>query len=362
MYKVIVTGTDPESGMGGIGFALPGFFFAMRRVGIEYEFIPTHHAAEWGGKWLWLLRAIPKIYRSIKAGKNAEKDIIVYSHAGAIPSMLRGGCVLALARLLGAKAVMQLHSVTVDSDLNSFWKRRLFSIATAPATAISVLTPWWYNRLVDSGIQKHVFVIPNVLPEGLEKKAAVRISHSFGQKKLVVLALSHVEPGKGVDLLIEAMPALPDHVHLIVAGDGSQLSAMKSRVDVLGLNSRVKFTGWVSGGGKQQLLDEANIYCLPTSYDSFGMGFLEAMANGLPVVALDWGPIGDVVKHECCGLLIDDKSHKLLSGAIERLLDNDLRQHMGEHAQKWVVDEFGSKRVGGLLRKMFEKVIMRTVE
>jgi glycosyltransferase involved in cell wall biosynthesis len=168
--------------------------------------------------------------------------------------------------------------------------------------------------------------------------------------------MARIEPGKGVDLVVEAIPFLPETVKVIVAGDGSHLKMLEQRSAELCVANKIIFTGWVSGNEKQQLIDEADIFCLPSSYDSFGMGFIEAMANGLPVVALDWGPISDVVVHRRSGYLIKEPNPEHLAMALGKLMDPANRAQMGKEAQKWVLEQFSSQAVGEKLRNMLASV------
>ncbi len=357
---IILTGTDPSSKKGGIAFALPGYLAALDAAQISYEFIPTHHPTAAGGKWWWWLRALPKIGRHIFINHFSGRSVILYSHPGAGISLARQGFLLAISRLLGAKAVMQLHAPEIDRYLQHPWQRFFFRLAVAPASALGVLTVWWWKRLSSAGIRNKMFVIPNPLPPDWEQRAlSKRICARPKDFPLTVLTLARIVPGKGADLVVEAFAFLPESMRLIVAGDGSQLDAIKHRADELGISSRVEFTGWVIDEAKQKLFDQADLFCLPSDYDSFGMIYLEAMANGLPVVALDWGPISDVVPHGRCGLLIKQKDPEQLAEAICSLMAQDLRQRMGESGQRWVIEQFSARKVGQSIRSMLEEIVRK---
>lgn len=357
--RVIVTGTDPTSRRGGIAFALPGYFATMEHAGIRYEFIPTHHATASGGKWLWWLRALPRLRRCIRTARRNGEQGFLYSHSGAGVSLFREGIVLALGRLWGAKTVMQLHAPEIDNYLKSRWTLNLFKLAVSRADCLCILTPWWKRRFEEAGIRKRLEIIPNPLPEAWEQKAreAKEVYKDIGGNTSInILTLSRIEPGKGVDLVIETMQWLPDEVKLVVAGNGSQANALRHRTFHLKLDQRVRFIGWVSGDEKQRMIDEANILCQPTQRDAMPMSILEAMANGVPIVALNWGPIGDVVPNGRAGILIDEADPKRLAEAIQRLMDPALRQRMGMEGKRWVLEQFSAERVGVELRKMFDAV------
>ena len=154
MYKVIVTGTDPSSRKGGIGFALPGYLAAMEHAGIAYISIPTYHPLASGGKWLLWMRAFPILRRHILEYRRTNNKVIVYSHAGAGISLFREGFILAFCRLLGAETIMQLHAFAVDTYLCHAWPRWLFRMAIYPSSAIAVLSllAYQYSETVHAGV------------------------------------------------------------------------------------------------------------------------------------------------------------------------------------------------------------------
>ncbi len=350
---VIFTGTGTRQ-RGGIGHALLGYFEAIQSVGISYVFVPTHHATARGGKWKFWLYAFMQIPKHIL--QNHKKKIVVYGHSGPGLSLCRQSILLGFCRLLGTTTVVQLHSIKFDTYLNHSWKKYLFRLAVFPFSGIAVLTPWWHKRLSDEGVAGNLFVISNPLPKEWEQKALLGYQRAVPQKKITVLTMTRIEAGKGVDLLIQSMPLLPDNIHLIVAGDGNQLRMLKRLVKRIGVKDRVLFTGWVMGDEKQQLLDEADIFCLPSSYDSFGMVYLEAMANGLPVVALGRGPIKDVIVNNHTGILIKKAEEQLVADAILKMLNEKSRKQMGKQAQRWVLEQFSSEVIGGNILKMIDSL------
>jgi len=337
---VILTGTDPASGLGGISTALPGYFRALETAGISYLVIPTHHPAIAGGKWRLWLAAFPRLVREICAARRKGDIVTVYAHPGPGISLFRQFFVLICARLLGARTVMQMHPLEFDGYLDHPVKRLLFRLTLSPAQALGVLTPWWQRRLTAGGIRKPMFVVPNPLPKDLEARALSARRVVMNPDKLTLLSLARLVPGKGVDEVIEAMPLLPDEFELIVAGDGPLREKLVARMQQLGLEQRVRFAGWVAGEEKQRLFDAADVFVLPSRYDSFGMGFLEAMANGLPVVAAEWGAIPDVVPHGRCGLLVRERTPQALAQAILKLRDVELRKQIGVEAKRWVLERF----------------------
>ncbi len=357
-YIVVVTGTDPDSNAGGIATALPGYFAAMQQSGIKYVFTPTHHATEKHGKWSPWLKSFPIIWHIARNSKRNGETVFLYAHPGAGVSLVRQGILLGIFRLWGIKSAVQIHSIDIYHYLKKWPTKLLFMLSISPASTIAVLTPWWHQQLRNMGVRKCLIVIPNPLPIALEKVAKHNLLTNGVRDGKEILAMTRIVEGKGVDLLIEAMPLLPNHIKLTVAGDGAQLPTLIRLVKRMGLSDRVAFIGWVSGKEKQKLLDEADVFCLPSCDDSFGMGFVEAMANGLPIVAQDWGPISDVVPNTRCGILIKKRSASELSEALLKILEMDSkgRQKMGQEGKKWVLERFGSQRIGDYIKQLFDNI------
>ncbi len=354
---VIIIGTDPKSKKGGISVALPGYFDAMKSAHIDYKFIPTHSSKHFSGKFFYLLKNIPVIIKNII--NNKDKSVILYCHAGAGLSLVRKVFVMMLVKRFNVKCILQLHALEIDAYLNSTIKKKLLLLLIANTDRLNVLLPWWKERLLQAGLHTPISVLPNPLAFEWEKIAQHVIikKNSRDNDNINILSLSRVEPGKGLDLVIESMVYLGSHFQLTIAGDGSLLTSLKARVKALSLSDKVNFTGWVSGDEKQQLFDQSDIFCLPSSYDSFGMVFLEAMANGLPIVAMDWGPISDIVPDNKVGFLVKSNKPELLAQEIKKLSDSKIRINMGRAGKKWVLDKFSMNKVGGQLKIIFEQLI-----
>ena len=104
-------------------------------------------------------------------------------------------------------------------------------------------------------------------------------------------------------------------------------------------------------------MDSSDILCHPTQLDAMPMNILEAMSNGLPIVALNWGPISDLVPHNA-GFLVDQFEPQKIAEAITQLENTQLRQEMGVNAKKWVLQNYSSKKVGKELHEIFSQIIL----
>lgn len=303
MKKLFIVGTKADSGKGGISTALTGYLEGLDANGIDYTFIESHDGDK--NTLLSWLKALVKIkffairYRS---------DAVFWFHCGPWLSLFRKFTLALAPRLFGAETLGHIHSPTFNRYIHgNRLTRALLTLSIVPYKKLVALTPWWQEMMKQQGIVKPILVSPNpnssyscaIAEQFIKEPRTVDTS----PKTITILTMARMVEGKGIETVIEAMSDLPEQYNLIIAGDGEKLDAYKLMAKQSAQSNRIAFTGWVSGSQKNELLKQASIFCLPSTYDSFGMVFIEAMAYDLPVIAYGWGPIKDVVTEnvgQCC--------------------------------------------------------------
>jgi glycosyltransferase involved in cell wall biosynthesis len=361
--RLIVTGTDPNSLQGGIGAVMSGYLAAAKLAGFDVASVPTYHPTQRSGKWFLWFRSLPSIIRLIKCGRKEGEWPVVYSHAGAGISLLREALVLLVSRISGARTLIQIHAPQVDGYLKDNLKAYLLKIALLPADMVCLLTPWWRDCVKAKGICENCVVIPNPLTLELEKTAGEWTEKGIGMKRqrvVTVLTMARLVSGKGVDVAIRAISRLPEWIRLIVAGDGNERRNLEKITKQLQIDKRVQFLGWVSGNKKTSLLKNADVFCLPSTNDAFPISLVEAMAYGVPVVAVKWGGIQDMVSDARVGFLAENNDPEEVAGLILRIAcDDNLRQRMGTEAKKWVLEISSAKVVGEKLKEVVMSIADR---
>jgi phosphatidylinositol alpha-1,6-mannosyltransferase len=158
----------------------------------------------------------------------------------------------------------------------------------------------------------------------------------------VVATLARLEPRKGVDSVLRALPALRlRHPGLVycVGGAGADLARLRALAASLGVADRVVFLGQIDDPAtKAALLTRADVHAMPSrrvgaSVEGFGIAYVEAGWYGAPSIAGDDGGSADAVVHERTGLICDGASAESVAAALARLLDDDdLRRRLGAEA------------------------------
>ncbi|MBO5213252.1 MAG: glycosyltransferase family 4 protein [Clostridia bacterium] len=141
---------------------------------------------------------------------------------------------------------------------------------------------------------------------------------------------------KGVALLIDALSRLQTDVPFVldVFGDGDQKDILIEQVRSYGLENRVVFHGKISFEEMQQRYKDADIYVLPSLRETTGTAVFEALANKLPVVALNQNGVKHIVEQDA-GILIDIESKEQIlddfASALKKLIeDRPLRLRLGQ--------------------------------
>jgi phosphatidyl-myo-inositol alpha-mannosyltransferase len=167
------------------------------------------------------------------------------------------------------------------------------------------------------------------------------------------------EPRKGLDVLLEALPAIAAHVpevRLLVAGPGDVDDVAERLPDRV--RDRVHFLGLVSEEDKRRVFHSADAYCAPnTGQESFGIVLLEAMAAGTPVVASDIDAFRRVLDDGRAGRLFSvGEPLELAAALIEVLTREELRTELSERGRQ-VVGAYDWRVVASDIVTVYETVM-----
>jgi glycosyltransferase involved in cell wall biosynthesis len=157
------------------------------------------------------------------------------------------------------------------------------------------------------------------------------------------------EPRKGLPLILEAMAKVPDpRIRLTAAGDGPCFESWQEKARALGLGERVKFLGRVPWTRMAELFGSCDLLLFPSLRDSQGTIVLEAMARGMPLIALDHQGVGQIVPPEA-GIKIPvttpEQTINGLADAMRLMADDPARRAaMGKAAAKCAAENTWGKR------------------
>ncbi|MBI3181714.1 MAG: glycosyltransferase family 4 protein [Myxococcales bacterium] len=180
----------------------------------------------------------------------------------------------------------------------------------------------------------------------------------------IIGALARVEPRKGHDRLIRAMPAIvrrvPGSVLVIAGPDWEGHSAqLQALIDALGMRENVRLLGFQSDVAS--LLHSIDVFAFATHAEGFGLVLLEAMAASRPVVATRIAPLTEIVEDGVTGFLIDPNREEGFGERIADLLRSPERaREMGRRGRARVEETFTVHRMVDRTLAAYEEALRRS--
>ncbi len=210
------------------------------------------------------------------------------------------------------------------------------------------------------GIESGMDVIPNFVDTqrfDLNRDLAVRGCFSKRSEK-VVMHISNFRPVKRATLVVEAFAdiAAAGPATLVMVGDGPDRGACERLARKLGLKDRVRFLG--AQADIEHLLPAADVFLLPSEYESFGLAVLEAMACGVVPVATRAGGLPEVIRDGEDGVLVpESEMDKMGVLAAELLADDARRTRMAAAGREAAVGRFGRDGVVSQYEAVYRGVL-----
>ncbi|HEY6147939.1 MAG TPA: glycosyltransferase family 4 protein, partial [Thermoanaerobaculia bacterium] len=179
-----------------------------------------------------------------------------------------------------------------------------------------------------------------IVPEPIDLSrwtAALETGRPAGRGRPSVLCVAHLYPRKNVGTLLEAFARCGSDATLRIVGTGPEAAVLGRRAALPDLAGRVELLGHVSFDALAEEYRNADVFCLPSRQEGFGIVFLEAMAAGLPIVAGRAAAVPELVLDGECGVLVPPDDAEALSAALGRLLsDRELGKRLGERGRRLV--------------------------
>ena len=241
------------------------------------------------------LRIHPDLKKAVKEGVQCAD--VVHIHGIWDPLQHLGA---ALARRSDVPYIFRPCGMLDPWSLRqSRWKKRLYLAILLrrdlnAAAAIHYTTATERDLAAPFRLRPQAIVEPNGIDltefEHLPPAGTFRDKYPQIGDRPIVLFLGRLHPKKGPDILIEAFAraALPDAV-LVLAGPGDEnyVADLRMLVAKHRLEDRVIFTGMLLGRDRIAVYADADLFCLPSHQENFGIAVVEALAAGTPVLVSD---------------------------------------------------------------------------
>lgn len=165
-------------------------------------------------------------------------------------------------------------------------------------------------------------------------------ARAFRPGPLRILFLGNLIPRKGLHTLLSALELLAEESwELWVVGnpavDARYTHAVRRQAARAGLAGQVRFTGLVDGASLAVIMKDCHLLAVPSSYEGFGIVYLEGMGFGLPAIAGEDGAAHEIITPGLDGFLVPPEDAASLAAALLRLIrDRQTLAAMGQAARR----------------------------
>jgi glycosyltransferase involved in cell wall biosynthesis len=219
-----------------------------------------------------------------------------------------------------------------------YWADHVISVSHATRDEVVWMydTPKEHTAVVYNGVNRARF-------DRVIQPDAVRRRYQIGPMDPVVLFCGRLDYQKGPDILLDAFPAALNymsHAKLVYAGDGGMRGKLEARARDRGVHRAVRFLGYRDGQALVDIFKIADVVCVPSRNEPFGIVVLEAWSAAKPVLVTHIGGPSEYVEHEVDGLKIFENPESVAWGMHQIFSDFDRARRMGRHGRRKVENGF----------------------
>lgn len=232
------------------------------------------------------------------------------------------------------------------------------------ASLVITISQYCVQRLEELYRVSNAVVVPELIDLDRWRELFRANAAAPDPRKFTVLSVCRFYPRKRLELLLQAAALLRDRIPQLevrIVGNGPEGGKLQQICVELGLEPVVRWIGDATMDTLAAEYNRADLFCLPSVQEGFGIVFLEAMAAGKPIVAARAAAIPEVVRN---GILAEPEDAESLAEAIFRLYrDPDLRVSLVASGLR-DVEQYEMRRVAGLFLKEVAKIApsVNTVE
>jgi glycosyltransferase involved in cell wall biosynthesis len=209
------------------------------------------------------------------------------------------------------------------------------------------------------GIKANFRVIPNVVDTKLFKPGT-SVRQKDGLKRLLCVALFNPSHIKGIPYLLEAFSLLKKNRNdwqLDIVGDGPARADYESLKAELELGDKIIFHGAKTRQEVAEFVRQADLFVLPSLFETFSLATAEALAAGTPVLATRCGGPEEFITEDV-GMLVPPGNASALCKGLDYMLDH-LETFSSEHISSYARNRFSPQTVGDKVHRLYIDCLTR---
>ena len=305
--------------------------------------------------------------------KNKGNDLVVHQHGIFLPISI-----LSIISTRNAKTIINPHGYLEPEKMkvSSFKKRIVLAlyerrnlrkskclVACSKKEAIS---------LREFGLKQPIAIVPNgidanFIAHSLDNKKEIknifREKNNIDTDKKILLFLSRIHPFKGLEVFLKSIFIIRDDfrknnwIFMIAGTDELNHEAeLKDFVKEKEIQDIVMFVGPKFGKNKEEILDSADCFVLPSKGENFGIVVTEAMARGLPVITTKSTPWAALNQNNCGWCIERDEKEFILTLKELFVTEDSKLLEMGKNGVRLVKNEYTWEKINSQFQNIYKWV------
>jgi glycosyltransferase involved in cell wall biosynthesis len=307
---------------------------------------------------IWESGRLPRgVYRKLTAHLLKQQFRSMASKHDLIHGVYNGFTASAVAASRSGLPFVWTPLVHAEHKPGTAWSSPQFLKLYQRADALIAMTEFERDWLIRHGAKADcVHVCPAApMQESQGQAGRFRTQYDLGDSPMV-LFLGRLVPSKGFQFLLDASAQIWEHhpdTRIVLIGDVDD--AARDVVNRHG-DKRIIVTGRLSDGERDDALAACNMLCVPSDQESLGVIYLEAWAQGKPVIAADIDVLKTLIDDGETGVLVQ-RSADSISKAVKALLDNPQRALvMGLEGQNRVHTQYNWERTSQKVLEIYNHI------
>jgi glycosyltransferase involved in cell wall biosynthesis len=200
------------------------------------------------------------------------------------------------------------------------------------------------NKLENHYMKRKIVVTPTPYENKkirVGNKPSIRKKYGFDRDDKILLHVGRLTKEKNIMFIIKSLKKLleKENVKLLIASDGPYKHALEEEVRKLSLEKAVIFTGYLSEKELKEIYRLSDAFIFASSTETQALVLLDAVINGLPIIALDAPVVSDFILENGVGLISDKKD---FSKITLRILEEKGLSTRFEKNKKNVIKKFNA--------------------
>lgn len=328
--KILTVGPDYRNHRGGVGAVIDVYskYFEV------FNFIPSHKNGPAVYKSFVFMLSLIRLTFALLSDRKIK---IIHIHGASYGSFYRKYIIFIIGRYIFRKKIIyHIHGGGFKkfNESRNRLSKLLIKNLLASADIVICLSQSWMEYFRQNFNFKKLVILPNIID--FPKIKSDPSPHAV----MTLLFLGLICREKGIFDVVEVIAKnkgqFRTRMKLFIGGNGEvrQLTELIGRHQI---EDMVEFLGWISDDRKVNVLNNSDVYILPSYDEGLPVSILESMSYGKAIIATKVGGIPEIVKNNMNGLLIEPGNQEQLTEAIDVFLKNpELMEKYGSSSIRMV--------------------------